>query len=110
MENKKKYVKIKFIPTGLEFDVLEKESSELLKNEPENFEAVDGYTLPVEPEEKTVYSSIVVEEEATETEPETETEVEVEVEPTEETVVEETVEEEATEEATSNTNNKNKKK
>lgn len=92
MENKKKYVKIKFIPTGLEFDVLEKEASELLKNEPENFEAVDGYTPPVEPEEPTVYSSIVVEEEATETEPETE----VEVEPTEE--------------ATSNTNNKNKKK
>lgn len=97
MENKKKYVKIKFIPTGLEFDVLEKEASELLKNEPENFEAVDGYTLPVEPEEPTVYSSIVVEEEATETE--------TEVEPTEETV-----EEEATEVATSNTNNKNKKK
>lgn len=98
MENKKKYVKIKFIPTGLKFDVLEKEACELLKNEPENFEAVDGYTFPVEPVEQTVYSSIVVEE-ATETEPETE------VEPTEETV-----EEEATEVATSNTNNKNKKK
>lgn len=103
MENKKKYVKIKFIPTGLEFEIEKAYGEELLRDESENFEAVDGYKLEEKPSEPTVYESIVVEEEATETE--TETEVETEVKPTEETV-----EEEATEVATSNTNNKNKKK
>jgi len=55
-------IKVKFIPTGLEFEVKKAYGEELLRDEPENFEAVDGYTLPVEPEETTVYSSIVVEE------------------------------------------------
>lgn len=56
-------IKIKFIPTGLIFDVENQHADDLLRNEPENFEAVDGYTLPVEPDEPTIYNSIVVKEE-----------------------------------------------
>lgn len=55
-------VKIKFKPTGLEFEVEKKYANELLEDEPENFEAVDGYIPPEEPIEPTIYESIVVEE------------------------------------------------
>lgn len=56
-------IKIKFIPTGLIFDVENQHADDLLRNEPENFEAVDGYTLPTEPSEPTIYDTIVVKEE-----------------------------------------------
>lgn len=54
-------IRIKFIPTGLEFEVEKKYADELLRDEPENFESVDGYK-PEEPKaEPTIYESIVVE-------------------------------------------------
>lgn len=54
-------IKIKFIPTGLEFEVEKDYADELLRDEPENFESVDGYK-PEEPQaEPTVYESVVVE-------------------------------------------------
>jgi hypothetical protein len=55
-------VKIKFIPTGFEFNVEKNYADELLKEESENFIAVDGYTPPETPAEPTIYESIVVEE------------------------------------------------
>lgn len=63
MEEKKKFVKLKFKPTGLTFEVEQKNADELLKNEPENFEAVDGYEPEPEKVEQPIYDSIVVEKE-----------------------------------------------
>lgn len=56
------FVKLRFKPTQLEFDVEKKHADELLENEPENFESVDGYKPQPKEEEKPIYDSIVVEE------------------------------------------------
>ena len=69
MQEKKKFVKLKFKPTGLEFDVEQKNADELLRNEPENFETVDGYEPEPEKVEQPIYDSIVVEEPKEETIP-----------------------------------------
>ena len=57
-------IEIKFIPTGLTFEVDKTYADELLRDEPHNFVAIDkDYKPAEEPKEPTIYETIVVEEE-----------------------------------------------